>query len=162
MAVKILAPVAALCLLAGCTTSTTSSWDDGARVDSWQGLDVREMIPPLQLAAVANNARSQGRVQGGGRGNGGAYILSSPAELAAACANSINNEPGPVAGCTVRRADTGGYTYSVYVSDQYPAWYQELVGTREFGHIAQSEVGAPINRVGFISPTIGLIDRLGG
>ncbi|MGV8841332.1 MAG: hypothetical protein ACWA6X_13655 [Bauldia sp.] len=162
MSVKIVAPIAALCLLAGCTTTTSDPWSDGARVDTWEGLDVREMVPPLELAAIANHARSQGRVVGGGRGNGGAYVLTSAAEMATACANSINDDAETLTGCTVRWADIGGYTYRVYVSDQYPEWYRELVGTREFGHVAQSEIGMPINRAGFSSPTVGLIDRLGG
>ncbi|MCC6736094.1 MAG: hypothetical protein IT534_08190 [Bauldia sp.] len=162
MAFKIVAPIAAVCMLAGCTTTTTTDpWSDGARVDTWQGLDVREMIPPLELSAVANHARSQGRVIGGGRGNGGAYVLSTPSELASACANSISDDAA-LTGCTVRRADTGGYTYTVYVNEAYPEWYRELIGTREFGHVAQSERGMPIDRAGFTSPTVGLIDRLGG
>lgn len=158
MAFKVLAPIAAACMLAGCVTTGVSP---SVPVDTWEGLDVRAMIPPLELVAVANNVRSQGRVQGGPRREGGAYVLVPAEQLATVCANSINGAESPLVGCTVR----GGapfWTYTVYVAEQYPSWYRELVGTREFGHIAQAERGMPVDRTGFTSPSVDLIQRLGG
>jgi hypothetical protein len=163
MAFKIVAPIAAVCMLAGCTTSGTGGVTPAARVDTWQGLDVQAMIPPLDLVAAANNARSQGRVLTGPRREGGAYVLTPADQLVAACANSINADAGPLVGCTVRNGGPpSAWTYTVYVSDQYPVWFRELVGTREFGHVGQSEFGLPVGHAGFTSPTADLIRRLGG
>lgn len=158
MAFKIAAPFVAACMLAGCVTADTGA----TRVDSWQGLDVREMIPPLDLAAAANVVVSQGRVVRGGRRDGGAYVLIPAAELATACASRINVDAGPLVGCTIRNVTPSGYVYTVYVAEDYPNWYRELVGTREFGHVGQSEYGRPVDLSGFTSPSMDLIRRLGG
>lgn len=153
--------IAALCLLAGCVT-TTGGVTDAVPVDNWAGLDVRAMVPPLNLVDAANRAQSRGRVGRGGRGGGGAYVLTPAGQLAAACADTVHIEDGPLLACTVRTFAPTGWTYMVYVSDQYPAWYRELVATREFGHVGQSEFGLPFDDAGFASPTAGLIRRLGG
>jgi hypothetical protein len=42
--------VAALCLLAGCVTTTP----DTSTVTTWRGWNVAGMLPPLELVAVAN------------------------------------------------------------------------------------------------------------
>lgn len=155
-----IAPFAALCLLAGCVT--TGSATDPTPVDTWQGIDVRGTMPPLEFVAAANIARSQGRVLGGPRREGGAYVLTPAAQLPATCANPLHVEDGPLVACTVRGGGPGGWVYTVYVADNYPSWYRELLATREFGYVGQSEYGQPADDAAFTNPSVGLIRRLGG
>lgn len=161
MVFKMMASIAALGVLAGCVTVDPTPLGAVAPIDTWQGFDLREMIPPLELVAAASRARSSGRVARSPRA-GGAYQVVPPDQLALVCAAAIHTDEGPLVGCTVRTLTTMGWTYAVYVSDQYPEWYRELIGTREFGHIGQSEFNIAIDDAGFTSPTASLVQRLGG
>ncbi|MCW5714698.1 MAG: hypothetical protein KIT43_09330 [Bauldia sp.] len=158
MAFKTIGAVAALCFLGGCVTAGV---DQATRVDTWEGLDVREMIPPLQIMAAANLAQDRGRLVGGNFRDGAFTVLPND-QLAAACVDRIGAEEGPLLGCTVRSGAPSQWTYAVYVSESYPRWYRQLVATHEFGHVGQSELGMPIGDAGFTSPTVDLIRRLGG
>lgn len=134
--------LAALCLLAGCVTLNPTG-----TVTTWRGLYVEGMIPPLDLVAAANRADRDGRIS----------IREVPyATLAASCRDT--GETGVIQACVVRH----GTTYTVFIDQQYPAWFRELLGTHEYGHVGQYELGRPLDHAGYVDPTIGLIRRVGG
>lgn len=133
----------ALVLLTGCVTIPSGT----STVDEWGGLYVNEMIPPLELVAVANRADQSGRVT----------IREVPFSiLVQVCRH--DGRAGVIQGCAVPRGDN----YIVYVDEQYPFWFRELLATHEFGHVGQYLTGQPLDHAGYVDPTVDLIRRLGG
>ncbi len=133
--------VAALCLLAGCVTTTS----DTSTVTTWRGWNVAGMLPPLELVAVANRLQTEGRI---------VFRYVDPQTVATNC----RAQPQDVQGCTVER----GLNYVVFVDAGLPDWMQELVATHEGGHGAQLSLGRVPDHAGYVDPTVDLIRRLGG
>ena len=147
---RALGAIALLCLLAGCVTSGSG---DTTRVSVWKGIDVTETVPPLEIVAASNRAQAQGRVR--------AHEVDWQ-QLEGVCQRAIETDEGILQGCTVRTGPPSNRQYDLYVHNDYPAWFRKLIALHESGHAGQAELGLPYSHAGYGSPTVDLIQRLGG